>query len=228
MPDAQGSERPLQGQDDWIELIERSGAAGARWAARYRSLAADAITVLVDEAVVLLRRGDREAGTERLARAAERIDRLVGLPTSVRHVLDRWLSSAVAYRFYRDGDLAGAAAALDEADAAVARAIAAERSLLVLAVHCYDLRLQRARIARRHNRWPDVHRQVAWSRDMLRGERPLCRLPDAAEVTIGDVDAFYRPTSPGAILLDPAHRERVFDEIVRRIYGFHDVVIPYR
>jgi len=221
----------------WYYFIARSGDAGQRWVQVFKDHHGHELTALVDRGLNLLRHRRLEEGRVLLRESAERLEALrVSATVSVVRVLERRLHSGLAYECYLDEDFDGAERNFEIAHQAIRTAIEELPCLVVIALHCYDFRLQRARIARNQARWVVMRSHVAASRAMLENRCPLCVLDNGRSIFVETVDSFHRAIEPrdaeerAALegLLDTERRRRLLEHTVKDNYALPGVVIPYR
>ena len=154
---------------------------------------------------------------------------------NIRLVLERWYWNALAYRQYIDEDYEGAERSLASADEAVRRGVERAPFLIMLANHCYDFNLQRARIARNRRRWEAMWRHIAIARAMVEDRVALCELSDGSQIFFSpEVDTFFRSISLDtdedrsalAELVDPERRRRFHEALVADLESIPFFVIP--
>ncbi len=231
---------PLSGDHDLFRydifrFVALSGPRGYRWVEEYHAAGADRLGEEASRALILLRQGAHDAARERLAAIEEALEGyLRGEVPAVRHVVERWYASVLAYRHYREGDFDSALCALDRAEAAVRAAIELELSLLPFAHHCTDFRFQRARVARNRRRWREMAGHLEVSRDMAAGRAPICVLGDGRAITISALQAFYAALPLAAEdrealagLLDDEVRIGTVERAIIRFCATIGGVIPY-
>lgn len=219
----------------WLEVIASRGSSAARWAESFAGSDVDEVCATFDESVAVLRRGNLEQGQSLLAYGERKARTVVlDLPCS-KDVMERWYFSAAAYLSYLQGDYDKAEGEILSAARAVSSAVTGMEFLLLLALHGYDLTLQLARIARGRRQWDEMWRYVALSREMLLGEKPLCRRGDSQEIWIGMVDDYYTPYVSSQArellavqrLLESGMRLTVFERIAQGIAVLPGFVVPF-
>jgi hypothetical protein len=218
---------------DWLHFAARSGAAGARWAAKYRRHGTT--VMLCDEALRHFRQRRPEDGREAL-REYERAIRAEGaVPRSMRGVFRRWYHGVAAFERYCAGEFDDAAAEMERAHEAVVDAVSRDGFLLMLTVHCQEFRLHHARIARNRLRWDELDAHVRHARAMTTDEIPLCRLHGGEPVYFASVGGFIGSVpdpapaerSAAGEMLDEARRLSLFERFVHRLYTPPDLAIQY-
>ncbi len=186
-------------------------------------------------AMTLFRSHDYEDARATLRSAAAAIEELPADPPSVKILIERWYHSAAAYEHYLDGDLSAAYEALDAAQQSLNAVIAQHDFLIPLATHSIDFRTQRARIARRENRWREVRFHIDVVRRTFHGTFPFCELPDGRSISIQDLRGFYGALPEGAelspsvlTLMDEGYpHDDTIDNLEEQIFTIPDFVIPY-
>lgn len=219
----------------WLHFIAKSGEEARAWVDELTELGGWEITGTLEQALTALRTSQLDRGRELLDAAWQRIEELPDrAPRSMVPALERWFFAAKAYERHCREDYDGALALLDRADRAVCSAIEQADFLLPLADHCYDFRLQRARVARNARQWDQMKRHIRVGREMMENRCPLCTV-QGREIYLEDIDRFYR-TVPA---LSPEEREFLerllsgrfrgprFESFVVRIYALPGFVIPY-
>ena len=216
----------------WLHFAARSGEAGRAWTDAYRCHLP--LVERSDQALAYLRRrrfGEAEA---ELRRCAAELAGLPAFPSSVRWVVERFFYGSLAYLRYCLGDLDEAEQLLRRADEALVAAIRDAGFLLPLAIHCQELCLHQARIARNGRRWPEMHAHVERARAMVLGRAPLCDLGEGRSIYFADVCRFFRsfsmsPAEEETIrgVVDDGERLRAFDRFVRRLYRLPGFAIQY-
>src|SRR5436305_186841 len=149
----------------WLHFAARSGEAGRAWTQAYRCHLP--IVELTERALTDLRCRRFEKGEASLRRCAAELAGLSVFPISVRWVVERFFYGALAYLRYCLGDLDEAEQLLRRADDALVAAIRDSIFLLPLAIHCQELCLHQARIARNGRRWPEMQAHVERARAMV-------------------------------------------------------------
>lgn len=223
----------------WTFYVTLASAGGGAWVQRFFAAHGDAY----DQAKAALDQlRDAARGAARLARAEALLD-LVDRRMQVlakqdlvsRGVLGRFYAGTVAYYHYCRGDLARAAAALDEAQAHLVAAVDAERALLPALPLSADIPLQKARIARRQRHWSEMRRHLRQLCDVQAGRRPLCVLSDGKEVTYellgrlyGDRSRFSREQQRAiADLIDLDQRLAWANRRVQDLFAPRELLIGY-
>lgn len=219
---------------DPFTLVALCGPEAERWMEEYRREEIHQLILWSEAAVSALRGRRLEKGEGLLARVSDHLKDLDGqIRPSLFHVLNRWYTSALAYLQYCRDEMEQAHASLFRAHDAVRAAIERRPFLVILATHCYDFRLQHARIARNCRRWQEMRRHIATGRRMLENRQPLCRLDSGDEVHLREVDAFGaailerqdEPREEVSSFFDPEARRRTFESFVREIYALPGFVI---
>lgn len=170
-----------------------------------------------------MREGRLEQGEEFLREFIEQVEGVCGEPTSVRAVLDRYRHGIEGYYFYCRGEFDDAERSMRFAHDAVARALGEAGWLLLLAVHCQEFCMHRARIARNRRRWPEMQSCISQARAMMSDRLPLCETEDGRKIWWSGFEPFFAARAPlsdeearvADTLLNPQERERLFDQFVR-------------
>ena len=223
----------LQNDFQWLDYIRWSGARGRGWVERYQ--ASSAPKKDIDQAMHLLRAQRLDQGAELLRRAARGIEDITETSLSIGKALDRWYHGALAYLHYALDDFDAAHRSLDDARDAIASAIAHRAELLPLGPHCFDLRLQKARVARRQRRWPEMRGHLEVLLGMFQGEQPYCTLDDGRAIDLGSLREYLRPIPESRedafvcrTLLGPRENQRrFFIGFAAPLYNLPGFVIPY-
>lgn len=225
------------GQFPWYHFIARSGDAGQRFVLQFNEHNGGEMTTLVDQGLDSLRHRRREEGRALLRQSVEFLDARRGVaPPSVVHVLERWSHSALAYESYLDQDFDAAEHHFEIAEQAICNAIEELPCLIMIANHCYDFRLQRARIARNRLHWRVMKNHIEVGRTMVENQRPLCVLGNGEKIFIKAVDHFHGAIQPRdeeervalAGILNTERRQELFEHTVKDSYALPGIVIPYR
>jgi hypothetical protein len=219
---------------DPFSVVSLCGPDAKRWMEEYRQEPIYTPVRWSEAAVSALRSRRLEAGEELLDRVKNRLQSLEGkIRPSLFHVLDRWYTSALAYLHYCRDEMEQAHASLFQAHDAVRAAIERRPFLMILATHCYDFRLQHARIARNCRRWTEMRRHIATGREMLDNRQPLCRLDNGEDVFLREVDALGStileslegPPEELRRFFDAGARRTTFESFVREIHALPGFVI---
>jgi hypothetical protein len=154
----------------------------------------------------------------------------------VRGIIARHVLSAAALYAYVRGEYEEADRLMTRSERAMLAALLHDRHLLVLfAFDCWDIRLQRARIARERRAWTRMRAHLARAAAMRTGAVPLCTLADGTRLWLADVRRFCRSVSCS----EPEEREMlriVADELesrlraeagARHVLRFPGFVTPY-
>lgn len=225
----------VQSQDPFDPLVDYSEES-RRWLERYQHEEIGRLTGWAERAVASLRERRLEEGHALLDQLAKRIVELEGeVEPSILHILQRWHLSALAYYHYCVGEYRSAHRRLIEAHRAIEAAIQERPFLVLLANHCYDFQLQRARVARNAHRWREMRGYIERGRAMLDNRSPLCNLDDGRPVYISELDALYRTVaehrgveiSDVQPLADPQRRRSSYERFVREMHALPDLIIPY-
>jgi len=206
---------------EWLHFAERSGREGREWAEEYRLHAVKLDLGL--SALQHLREGRMEQGGELLKECISQVESVRGVPASQRAVLDRYRHGIEGYYFYCRGDFEGAERSMRLAHDAVALALSGARWLLLLAAHCQEFCLHRARIERNRRRWPAMQARISQARAMMCDRLPLCETEAGEKIWWSNFRPFFDALSPltdeearvANPLLNPQEMERLFDHFVR-------------
>jgi tetratricopeptide (TPR) repeat protein len=226
------SEEPAFGS--WLRLVAASCEEGRYWCEQYLQDEHKAIERNALHSLVLLRKGKIEAGCFVLASVESGLRDVQSAPASVLFILQRWYYGILAYAHYCCERFDEALQALDQADSAVSAAIELAPFLVTFADHCFEFRLQRARIARNRRRWKEMRRYIEDARKMIEGGLPFCVLSDGRAIYRQTVREFCASLSlslearvgPG-LTTDVENRLKDFDQIAVGLYAKPGLVIPY-
>lgn len=232
---ARGREKLLSTERyDWSHYVALSGDAGRRWIKEYHRAQYRSFLRLTSQSIGLLREKRIDEGEKLLKRAGESLKSQLARSTSISDVLGRFYHGAVAYLHYCLKSFDCAKEELQLAHESVASGIERQRFLIPMAVHCAELRLQRARIAGRQRAWKEMQDHVETARKMLDGELPLCILSDGAPVRMRDLKKFYNAIvtnddEKAAIyeLFDDGRRKDLLNKMILEVYAVPGFVISY-
>lgn len=225
----------LQEHDGWLYFAAISGARGRTWAEEFRRPECFGVLTTAGRALPLLHRRDFDGGRRLLEEAESGLRALRGARPSFLFVLESIYHPLLAYYHYCLGDLAPARQDLDRGEAGVAAAIELEPFLLPLAFRCAEFALHRARLCRNQRRWDEMRRHIDQALAMIGGNRAFCTLPGGGEVTLPQVQSFFRGLPPidpemerfSRQLTDDRTRHHLFDLFVLGIYAIPGLVISY-
>jgi hypothetical protein len=227
----------LQEHDGWLYFAAVSGERGRIWEQEFRRPDSFAVVDLAVRTLPLLHRRQLDEGRRLLAETETALESLRArhAGTSILFVLESLYYPLLALYNYRAGELAPAGQNLDRGTAALARAIELEPFLIPLAYRCAEFELHHARIARDRRRWAEMRRHLDRALAMIRGDLPFCALQGGAEVSLAEVQAFFRrlPAIDPRMadfarqLTDDATRHRLFDLFILGIYALPGFVIAY-
>jgi hypothetical protein len=218
---------------DWLHFVERSGDEGRAWATIYRGHQDE--LDLADAAMTLMHQGRLDDGSEFLARFAGAISSLSPVPESIRWDMDRCYHSAAGYYFYRVGDFEQAKQSMTMAYEAAVRAISQAEWLVLLALHCKEIYLHRARIARTQRHWREMNLCLEYIRAMVLDRAPLCQAQDGRKIWFSTLRDFFDSLGPlahdelevaGRVTNQQA-RLRLFDDFLRQLFRFKEIGIEY-
>lgn len=205
----------------WLHFAERSGREGRDWAEEYRRHATK--LDLSTRALKHMREGQMDEGGKLLKEFISQVESVSGEPASLRAVLDRFRHGIEGYYFYCRGEFEGAEQSMRLAHDAVSRALNGAGWLLLLAVHCQEFCLHRARIARNRRRWPEMQTCISQARAMMCDGLPLCETEAGGKIWWSSFQPFFDALLPltdeeahvANTLLNHQERERLFDQFVR-------------
>ena len=207
--------------NDWLHFAERSGREGREWAEKYECHRPTA--ELGTRALLKMREGQLDQAKELLQEFVGKVEAVREGPASIRAVLDRYRHGIEGYYFYCRQEFSAAEKSMLLAHDAVARAINDADWLLLLAVHCQEFCMHRARIARNQHRWPRMQACIREAREMMSNGLPLCEMEDGRQIWWSNFQPFFDSLAPlnedetriANELLNPQERERLFDRFVR-------------
>ena len=217
----------------WLRFVAASCEAGRYWCDQYRQEEYKALERGAFHALVLLRKGKVEAGCFILASVESSLRNVQPMPASILCILERWYYGILAYAHYCCEKFDEAMQALDQADGAVSAAIELAPFLVTFADHCFEFRLQRARIARNRRRWQEMRHHIEGARKMIEGQQPFCVLSDGRAIYRQTVREFCASlplppeenVGPG-LAKDVEARLKDFDQIAAGLYAGPGLVIP--
>lgn len=229
----------LQEHDGWLYFAAVSGERGRAWEQEFRRPESFGIVDLTVRALPLLHRRQFEPARRLLAEAETALEalreRAPEIRASILFVLDSLYYPLLALHDYRVGELAPAERNLERGARALASAIEMEPFLVPLAYRCAEFELHHARIARDRRRWEEMRRHLDRALAMIRGSHPFCGLPGGADITLAEVQAFFRGLPPVAPemerfsrqLTDDSTRHHLFDLFILGIYALPGFVVAY-
>lgn len=181
----------------WYHFVPASGPEGRDWYDEYRRSGGEALCQRIDVSVALMRRRKVDAGKVLLDECRAPIEALEAqsAPRAVAGVVEEGYFGALAYFHYHHGEYDAARHALDCAANRIAEVVTRAPYLVTFTTKCYDFCLHRARIARGEAHWQEMWTRVQEGREMLAGERPLCR-SDHGATYIADAEAFFQAITP--------------------------------
>jgi hypothetical protein len=181
----------------WYHFVPASGPDGRDWYDEYRRSGWEALGQRIDMSVDLMRKRKVDAGKALLDECRDALKALDArsAPRAVAGVGKEGYFGALAYFHYHHRQYNAARDALDRAAHHIAEVVADAPYLVTFATKCYDFCLHRTRIARGEARWQAMWACVQEGREMLAGERPLCR-SDHGATYIGDAEAFFQAVTP--------------------------------
>lgn len=181
----------------WCHFVPASSPEGRDWYDEYRRSGGEELCQRIDVSVALMRRRKVDAGKALLdeCRAPLEAPEARSSSRAVAGVAEEAYFGALAYFHYHHEEYDAARHALDCAADRIAEVVARAPYLVTFTTKCYDFCLHRARIARGEARWQEMRTRVQEGREMLAGERPLCR-GDHGATYIGDAEAFFQAVTP--------------------------------
>src|SRR6185295_10443238 len=180
----------------WYHFVPASGPEGRDWYDEYLRHGGEALGQRIDVSVALMRRRQVDAGKALLDECRAHFEASAArMPPAVTGVVEEAYFGALAYFHYHRGQWDAAIGALDRATGAIAEVVAAAPYLVAFATKCYDFCLHRTRIARSQARWQVMWTCIQEGREMLGGQRPLCRGGHGATY-IDEAEAFFRAATP--------------------------------
>jgi hypothetical protein len=182
----------------WYHFLPHYSENGESWYQIFDASGAERIAFLLDDLVDRLRhsREGLEPASRRLASIHDSILALGrSVPASIRGVLEEGYRGALAYWYFRGGDLDAADAELSRALAAVDETLRSDRALLTFSLKNLQLLTNCARIARRQHDWPRMIALLERCEQMLAGRDPL-HLGDGLPIYLADICSFYRRVEP--------------------------------
>lgn len=181
----------------WYHFVPASGPEGRDWYDEYQQSGWEALCQRIDVSVALMRRRQIDAGKALLdqCRAPLEASEARTASRTVAGVAEEAYFGALAYFHYHRGQFAAAQDALDRASDRIAEVVGKAPYLVTFTTKCHDFCLHRARIARGEAHWQDMWSRVQEGREMLAGDRPLCR-GDHGATYIADAEAFFEAITP--------------------------------
>jgi hypothetical protein len=217
-------------------FVARSGGDGERWAEAYTRAENVEIMSGTRRALAALRAHRLEQGRRELQAVEVMLHTAESTADrDVLHVLGLWFYGTLAYYLYCIEDYRGAEEALDRKHDEIQQAIESKRYLLPYAMECYDVCLQRTRVARNQRLWSEVEQRLEIARQVFAGERPFCLLSDRTAVDLAAIRGFYlglgplteRERRPLGWILDETERSRHLRSFFAEVYAPPGFIIPY-
>lgn len=176
------------GSGSVFDYLAYCGSEASCWLESLR--ATEGVDSHLRDAIQLLRRHDLAAGRQALAAADEQLCGQDLCSSSIRHHVSRQYWTVVAYASYLEGGLADALYALDRAEVSLKLSLQNHDFLVPLALDSVDFAVQRARIARRENRWIDAKTYVETVRNMFGDREPFCLLDNGISIFLSTIRDF--------------------------------------
>jgi hypothetical protein len=224
---------PVSTQElDYLSLI---GEEPQRWLQELHSEEITRLRDSVGQALSFLWRRDLEGGFRLLAEIEAAVPRVALESPSMAHLVARHCFAARAYAHYLAGDLDAAKLDLQRAHAEMTSLLNLCSFLVPMAAHFIDFLTQRARIARRENRWQEAKRCIETIRRIYANETPYCVLDSGKEIRHEDIRVFFESLDlnasqrarAAALLGDNAPLDERMEFIEEVIFALPDLVIPY-
>jgi hypothetical protein len=218
----------------WFRYIRLSGPEGEGWVREYDRSSEPAM--IAQRSIGVVRRSDFAEGEAMLGRARAEIESLPpGTQPSVRHILERWYYSALAFYFYAREAYEDADALMVEAGRRMTLAIERSRCLLPLAMDCYEIQLQRARAARECRDWDRMWDRAEAAASMRAGRVPFCTLSDGTSIALRDIQRYCRSISLDSeedrqtleSIVDEAESRVHAERVVRLVLKFPGMIVQY-
>jgi hypothetical protein len=217
-----------------LYFTARTGAEGLAWATEYRSHRA--ILELTNHALDRMRGGQLDKGWGQLKDYRNAIDSLVGIPNSMRAEMYRRYHAAAGYYYYCIENYELAHRAMCLAHEKTVEAIHECRFLVMLAIRCQEYCVHRARIARKHRRWAEMHELIGLGWAMNTNQAPLCQLPDGYSIFFSTLIPFFHslePLTEEELLAihrwtDDSERDQIFDRFVRLLIRRAGAALDWR
>ncbi len=219
---------------DWKGLIAAHGPEGADWVVTYHGEAAEVHDLIKASAAALRRQQIDESG-ELLRRAEARRRDLLPAQSSIFHVMGRFYFGALAFYYYRRGEMEQADRTMIEAYASIQAALELKSFLLPFAAVSLDIPLKRARIARARLRWQEMREHSTFLREAIADTRPLFLLHKREPIyhstlfdCLKDIPDLAESLRPGmSYLADRSLREEAAVQLLGQLYLFPELLIPY-
>ncbi len=207
----------------WYHFVPGASAEGSRWYRQFCDSGAEDISYRLDVVVDLLRKARIAEGSEQLAACRRDREALGNAVDEATHeILEEALQGAEGYLLYLRGDYAAARRALEQAEAAVARALEKAPFLLSFTQKCKQLCLNKARVARNERRWDEMFRLIGAATAMVAGREPLCILA-RGPVYVDEVYRWLETVAPTDALEEEALRSLANRE--RNIAAFEHLAL---
>lgn len=219
-----------------LGYLDQCGVAGRARFREIRSTEAVKLFAVIEEALVLSRKRSHDRAFELFAEAETAIEIVaVGSP-ALACLLLRHLYAARAYGFYLKSDLDSAKRDLQLAFESLRNLLDFHSFLCPLAMGFTDFLVQRARIARRQNRWKEAQECLDQLRGIYRGSVAFCTLESGRQVWIDDIRQLGRALDLEEkerdwfkrLISDNIDIEILVDSIETTVFTLPDQVIPYQ
>ena len=179
----------IDNRNNWLHFVSRSSECAADWIKSFRARVGDHKD-LGFRAVAQFQQHQFKKGLV-LLNDYKAIIRDEPNRDVFDHVMSRWYYAALAYYYHCTDSYDDALNCLDLAQHALEVSIEERPFLKILAASCEEFCLHKARVARNRRRWREMEKHIGFAREMVAGDRALCRLPSGREITFHDLEKFY-------------------------------------
>jgi hypothetical protein len=219
-------------QYHWFDFVQMSGTEGRRWVEEYRRV--QPLVKQVLNPLELLRAGELETGSERLARAGDALAAREFESPSLRALMERWYYGVLGFAHYARDEHDAADACMARALDALADAVRRSGFLLVMADDAFELVLHRARIARNRRRWAEMWQHLDTGDALRHGRRPYGEFGDGSPVWVSTLVEHLDnlPVPPEAQpvlrrLQDADERRATTESSIRAVVRLSGFAIPH-
>jgi hypothetical protein len=216
----------------WFDFVQMSGIEGRRFIAEYRRV--QPLVKQILSPLELLRGGELETGSERLARAGEALARSEVEDPSLHALLHRWYQGVLGFAHYARDEHDAADACMARALDVLADAVRLRDFMLVMADDAFELVLHRARIARNRRRWAEMWAHLDHAGALRDGRRPYCMRGDGSPVWVSTLvdflDALPVPPEAQPVLArlqDADERRRNTEGSIRAVVRLSGFAFPH-
>lgn len=222
-------------QESNLTYLDRCGEAGRALSLKIREVETSSAFRAVEEALKLVRARRLDPAFELFDQIEARAKAYATEHPAISWWLGRHLHAARAYGHYMRNDLEAARVDLRLAYESLRALVSAQSFLSPLAMGFTDFLIQRARLARRENRWKEAQTCLDELRGIYQGAVALCTLDSGLPLWIGDIRRLGQTLDLTEeqrlwfkrLIGDTTSIEELVDSIEMTVFTLPDQVIPY-